>query len=1006
MPIICEIENKTLPAGSSQEAQMRDSWKQTADSLLRSVHTLEDAPLSPTVSVPFFDALIPIVAFGIRRLKMITAVTHSSLERALWADLAGRVGNICELTLGEAFLQFRADYGELASLLRVPESNPSDRLYRRFVSSLRTGGWEQLFADYPVLLRLVALNLNFWLEERSELLTRLALDKEELAERLFQGASLGALVDIQGRLSDPHHRGRSVSILTFDCGAKLVYKPRSMTADAAWNGLVIWLHCRNENLDLKTCAVWDRTNYGWAEYIEPSECQSLEGARRFYWRAGMLTCLLYALKATDFHQENIIAHGEHPIPIDLETLFSHDAIGAEAGTISDEVRSNSVLRSSILPCWERFGETALDNNGFAIAADGICGRGLVWKSPGSDHMHLAVGDVPVKSSRNLPKLSAGEVVDPAKFIPELSGGFLETYRTLVTHQTEILASNGPLAPFRGLRVRWVYRPTDIYSRLRNRSLTPRLLRSEEERNAEFEGLRMDHAALHVEKSMNAMFLTEKSSLDRLDIPYFEAATDSDELMGEEGRQIPGLLAGPSFQAVTNHIVRFSEADCQRQLNLIRGSFEVRDMRPPEDTEQTVEEFVPSPVPPVAMAGYIEEAFRIAEIIKSECFSDNSGGAHWLCLAPLQGSSRYRLCFMKPSLYDGLAGVALFFGALFFVTRNRDAHRYALKTLQTIQGQMYVASKNLDLQKRAALADGIGGASGLGGVIYALAVLAGFLEEPKLLNQALDLSAFLEEDVLAETRHSDIIAGVAGSMLSLLKLNKISGNSEVLRKAGYCGSQLIQRQKQEGSWAIEGAPALTGFAHGAAGISFALSQLYTQMPQREFFGSAQHGVHFESRAFSSEKSNWADFRNWAPGEPMRYRVAWCHGAPGIGLGRLGSLGDGVLLDRDVEAAIRCVSPRASPIDNICCGEAGIADFLLEAGIRLDRPELISAAHERASRVVNSAKERRDSSSHGYLLGACTGSGRFSYGFFQGLSGIGYLLLRLAAPQLLPCVELWS
>ncbi len=31
--------------------------------------------------------------------------------------------------------------------------------------------------------------------------------------------------------------------------------------------------------------------------------------------------LFYALEATDFHHENLIAEGEHPVPIDLETLF-------------------------------------------------------------------------------------------------------------------------------------------------------------------------------------------------------------------------------------------------------------------------------------------------------------------------------------------------------------------------------------------------------------------------------------------------------------------------------------------------------------------------------------------------------------------------------------------------------------------------------------------------------------------------------------------------------------
>ena len=43
---------------------------------------------------------------------------------------------------------------------------------------------------------------------------------------------------------------------------------------------------------------------------------------RFYRRQGALLALLYALEATDFHAENLIASGEFPVLIDLETFSS------------------------------------------------------------------------------------------------------------------------------------------------------------------------------------------------------------------------------------------------------------------------------------------------------------------------------------------------------------------------------------------------------------------------------------------------------------------------------------------------------------------------------------------------------------------------------------------------------------------------------------------------------------------------------------------------------------
>ena len=56
--------------------------------------------------------------------------------------------------------------------------------------------------------------------------------------------------------------------------------------------------------------------------------------RRFYHRQGALLALLYVLDGTDMHYENLIAVGEQPVLVDVETLFhpSHAPAGASAVT--------------------------------------------------------------------------------------------------------------------------------------------------------------------------------------------------------------------------------------------------------------------------------------------------------------------------------------------------------------------------------------------------------------------------------------------------------------------------------------------------------------------------------------------------------------------------------------------------------------------------------------------------------------------------------------------------
>ena len=78
--------------------------------------------------------------------------------------------------------------------------------------------------------------------------------------------------------------------------------------------------------------------------------------------------------------------------------------------------------------------------------------------------------------------------------------------------------------------------------------------------------------------------------------------------------------------------------------------------------------------------------------------------------------------------------------------------------------------------------------------------------------------------------------------------------------------------------------------------------------------------------------------------------------------------------------------------VCCGEMGRAEILLEAARYLDRPDLEALAQKSASSVVAGLLPPEERP--------------FVAGFFQGLAGIGYGLLRLSAPESLPSILLWE
>lgn len=90
-----------------------------------------------------------------------------------------------------------------------------------------------------------------------------------------------------------------------------------------------------------------------------------------------------------------------------------------------------------------------------------------------------------------------------------------------------------------------------------------------------------------------------------------------------------------------------------------------------------------------------------------------------------------------------------------------------------------------------------------------------------------------------------------------------------------------------------------------------------------------------------------------------------------------------------------------MDNLCCGNFGRFELLLVASQKLSRSEFREMASKKAAQVLANAAKRRE-----YKLFGNLPNHVFSPSFFQGTAGIGYQLLRLAYPELLPSVLLWE
>lgn len=300
---------------------------------------------------------------------------------------------------------------------------------------------------------------------------------------------------------------------------------------------------------------------------------------------------------------------------------------------------------------------------------------------------------------------------------------------------------------------------------------------------------------------------------------------------------------------------------------------------------------------------------------------------------------------------------------------------------------------------------IGGLTGFASLVYAFTRLGDLLQEESLYADALAASSLITPARIETDRAYDVMLGSAGAILGLLALDERRPGKNAmgitpLELAEGCATHLAERQESRersgGVWlAADGRPLVAGFCHGTAGIASALARLAERQGESRWRDLAERSLDDERSPSAPPEETW---RNAASGEPHRVN-SWCKGAPGIGLGRLSlrtALGDR-RLDEEIAAAFRTTaSPSLSPQDNLCCGNAGRVDALVQAYRELGDPAHLAAAGRLAHGVVQRAERE---GSFALLL---AGETLLDVRLFPGLAGIGYSLLRLCAPHRLPCL----
>lgn len=887
---------------------------------------------------------------------------------------------------------------------RLDGDNPEAR-YASFVNEMTSiPGALRFFEQYPVLARDLSVRCGQWIASSIELVERLARDHAALAERFAGGRELGAVSAIEAGLSDRHHDGRSVAIITFARGVRVVYKPRSLAVDAAFARLLDWLNARSDGAfpALRVPDVLERDGYGWAECVLAGPCAHRDEVVRYYQRQGAHVALMYALEGTDFHHENVIACGEYPMLIDLETVLQPVAGSVRMADGDSRPAAFNVLRSGLLPV--RF-STDPNAEGFDVSGLGGLDNPLIGArepvNPGTDAMHYQQTQVPMPVQPNRPALrQPGGVERPVlvwEHTDDVLAGFDAMMRLLAIHHQALLADDGPVARFRGLELRHIARPTNLYVRLLEAMRHPDFQQDGLAREQLLDKLWLDAETY---PHFRPLIVQERPALARFDVPRFRCQADSRDLIAEDGSRIVDYFEATPLSRVRRRLERLGEEERVRQGWLVRAS--ILAIRPIDDGFRWRAQPRPAPTKAFTPERALAWAQRAGDALVSISQRVGTDALSWFHLG-LDANEHWRLEPVRADLYNGLAGIALFFAHL-------AHHAPASEKRATFDewARNAVTTARLIRRSKGFAWPGIGLSSGIGGWLYVQAHLARLGQHDEdLATVADDLHAL--RTLLDDDRGFDLLAGAAGAVVGLLAVHDAAPEIDnVLAVAIACGDHLLAHAeaRPEGgiAWpAVDGSPQpLTGFAHGTAGFAWALARLAATTGEARFMDAARGALRYERAFFDPVVGSWPDLRQQrAENGEHAFFHAWCHGAPGIGLSRLDLLGllDGAAeqatVRGEIQAAVRATLDHGFGMNHgLCHGDVGNLDIVLQAADQLDQPSWRAAGLDQAARLLE------DLEAHGWRGGI--GAGILQPGLMTGLAGIGYGLLRLAAPERVPSI----
>ena len=997
-----------------------NQWRTCLADCQKALMQAWDLPLLPVDTSdeqkPFEDLWHPIRLHASNLLKQELIAVENHQEDVidqLCNSLISRLCSIGEQVLWECFNNERSPGMMLLAHLgnSGDGSGPPVRTgYECFIRKHRKDGLKLLLVEFPELGRFIGTVVMLWLQSNSDMLNRIQNDRDIL-ERVFSIPDDCQLHAIQQGLSDPHRGGRAVSVLEFlsdnDSTRKVVYKPKDMAVDVAYQNVLKDLNENSDSVPLRQLAIQAMDGYGYMEYVPHRfACNDLE-LEQFYVNAGRLSAVLHILGCTDCHHENLIACGDQLLLIDTETLLEAevpDHISNQSTVPTTELSDiqkrfqQSVLRSGLLPQWMFMGRSklAIDISAFGMEVPSKKTQNIPgWLGLNSDGMMMGRVEKVAEVPTSLP-VGIGINNPFQRFLEVFCQGFEQQCHALIKRRDNWLKSDGVLSRFQGLRRRIVLRATRVYFLIQRQQLEPVSLRHPLNHSLRLEQLAKSFLLAESKPLHWPVFASEVRQMQQLDIPFFTHAIDSNVLdLDEDATPLSEYIGTSGLNAARHRLSTLNNDEIAFQLKLIRGACNARQLKANVDNQIKVQidgQQYEHNISQDVVISRKQISMKLMDVLLNTAIHDSNGQVEWMGMDLGADGDSFSFGPVGMSLYGGAIGIAVLanrLNAVYGPTADRSDLQTAI--LQPLSELIFQSS---DDQRLRWWRDQSLGLSGCGGIMLGLQTLGRRSWVDTLVKSA--RSRFIEAD-----QQHDLIGGCSGLIGPMLR----QSSDQAVDVALLAGNHLLKQQQDDGSWPAPGAikerPGLLGFSHGTAGHAAALAHLHRVTGEQRFLDGAYAALKYERSNYRADAGNWPDFRNAASSiQDPDFMTSWCHGAPGIGLARACLWSTALWDDKcheEISIAMLATAEAASRDvfqDHLCCGNVGlmvILEALMNGPWALDQ-SIIVDARDKIALIHTRMMNRFSGNSIAIQCFNTKESNLMLPGFFTGLSGIGMAFLE--------------